>query len=73
MHFKLMIKYDVFFSNKICLRNSCLLFLALTFTFFSVAPSFIVKLCRELNICKNLYLGMKKKQTKKKAKQTFSL
>lgn len=43
MQLKLMIKYDVFFSNKTSLRTSYLLVLALTFTLFSVASSFVVK------------------------------
>lgn len=43
MQLKLMIKYDVFFSNKTSLRTSYLLVLVLTFTLFSVASSFVVK------------------------------
>jgi len=60
MQVKLKIKYDVFFSNKTYLRNSCHLVPALTFVLFSVAPSFVVKLCCRLNLCKDLSLGKKK-------------
>lgn len=59
-------KYCVFFSNKTYLRNSSLLVLALTFALLSIAPSFLVKLCCRLNLCKSLSLGKKKK------KDTFS-
>lgn len=70
MQLKLMVKYDVFFSNKTYLRNSCLLVIALAFTLFSVAPSFVMKFCCELNLCKNLHLGMKKKKAKRSPHNT---